>query len=661
MISAEHCIAIGEYAAAGLYEEPDRSLFYRTALGIRRYFEHCPLAVYRGEALYPSGTLPRSGHIRPGYSGMYCDANALRDRGEDALADAYAQEFGRFRSSVPPEHTVAGDMWTHSMPHYERVLREGLSAYLPRIEAIADRDMREGLLHLLAGIRCYRDRSLEYLRSVDADERLICALEKVPFEPAGDIYEAVEGWNFILYLDFCDNLGCVASGLLPYYHGEDITDLLRNLFDNLDSNDGYSMSLSTDYTPLTLQCLAASKGKRRPMIELFVDETTPDEVWEKAFEVVRSGNGQPAFYSAKTLLPGLARRFPDIRAEDLKQFCGGGCTESMLAGLSHVGSLDAGVNLLLLLERVLYDKLPTATSFEEFYDAYLAAVREAVDRVTAGIAESQKNRAKYVANPMRTLLTDDCIDKGRDFNNGGARYQWSIINFAGMINVIDSLLVIRDYVFGTPACPAEEFLGYLRANDPEFLARARKHSVCFGKDNADANRLSTKLSTEIYAMLDDKKPYFGSGFLPASIQFRSHADAGRHIGATPDGREAGAPLCDSLAAIFGKDTAGPTALLKSTTSLNLARALGTPVLNFNIEPDFKSEILKALIQGYMALGGIQIQLTCTSPEMLREAYEHPDLHRNLIVRVGGYSEYFCRLTDEMKRMILQRSIQKSVS
>lgn len=658
MTISERFREIGEFGAAGMYEEPERSLFYRKALGLRRYYENCMLAVYQGDPLYPSGVLPNQMNISPNnYFGMAISYPNVQKK-DPTLADTFIRDFGRYFSSVPAEHTVAGNMSTHSMPHYERVLAEGFDSYIPRIEKIADTDLREGLLHLIEGIRCYRNRCVDYLKSVSADGRLIAALERVPFQPARDIYEAIEAWNFVLYLDGCDNLGCLAEGLTPYHRGEDVTDLLRNLYDNLDANNGYSMALGSRYSALTRQCLEASKGKRRPMIELFVDENTPDDIWNLAFESVRSGNGQPAFYNGSVLLPGLKAKFPVIRDDDLHRFCGGGCTESMLAGLSNVGSLDAGINLLLILERVIYEQLPACASFSDFCQVYLAAVREVVDRVCAEIGNSQLRRAEFNPLPMRTLLVDDCIDNGTDFNNGGARYKWSIINFAGLINVIDSLLVIRDYIYRDAVMSAGQMIACLRANDPEFLAKARKHPVCFGKDDPDANDLAGWLSGAIYSMLDGKKPPLGEGFIPASIQFNSQADAGKAVGATPDGREAGSPLCDSLGAIFGKDTEGPTALLKSVASLDLSHALGIPVLNFNIAPDFDPGLLKALILGYMELGGIQIQITCTSAERLREAYEHPDLHRDLVVRVGGYSEYFNRLSDELKRMVINRTIQK---
>lgn len=326
---------IGEYAAAGLFEKPQGSLFLRKAMGLRRFYENCSIPQYNGKPLYPSGRL-----IAPNYlNGLAVDWQKLEAEDEEAI-ELIKKEFCCYRSSVPAEHSVAGNMYTHSMPNYERILKEGFLSYIPRIERMEDKNMCEGLLHLISGIECYIKRCVEYLESVGADDKLVSALKQVPLKPARDIYEAVVAWNFVLYLDNCDNLGCVATGLYPYYEGEDITVLLRNLFDNLDENNGYSMALGTDYNVLTLQCLEAVKGKRRPMIELFVDENTPNDIWQKAFESIRTSNGQPAFYNPNVLLGGLQKKFKSIRDEDIKKFCGGGCTETMLAGLSNVGSVD---------------------------------------------------------------------------------------------------------------------------------------------------------------------------------------------------------------------------------------------------------------------------------------------------------------------------------
>ena len=227
-----------------------------------------------------------------------------------------------------------------------------------------------------------------------------------------------------------------------------------------------------------------------------------------------------------------------------------------------------------------------------------------------------------------------------------------------MINVIDAMQVIRDFVFDTKEFSADELCSMLKANDEGFLKKCREHKIVFGTDNAVVDAFANRITTDIYSMTDGKKPYIGKAFLPSSIQFDSQVRAGKHIGATPDGRRSGEPLCDSIAAIMGKDVKGPTALLKSVTSLNLKKALGVPILNFNIDENWSNDVLKALILSYMEMGGIQMQISCASEELLREAYENPELHRNLVVRVGGYSEYFCRLTDEQKIMIMNRTVQK---
>ena len=339
----------GEYFAAGLFEEPARGLFYRKALGLRRYFETAALPPYTGGHLYPSGGQHFDTNLFPHYlTGFKMNREALDEKVPGASA-AIDSEFDRYHTSVPWEHSVAGNMYTHSMPNYARIAAEGFESYLPRIEKIADADLRGGLSHLLAGIRTYVKRCADYLQSAGADQALIDALRRLPFMPARTIYEAIVCRNFLFYLDNCDNLGCVASDLMPYYNGEDVTELLCELFDNCDITGGYSMSLGVDYSPLTVQCLRAVKGKRRPMMELFIDENCPDEVWDAALDAVRSSGGQPAFYSYRGVIGGLHRRFPQIPQADLDRFCGGGCTESMLAGLSNVGSLDAGINLPLIL------------------------------------------------------------------------------------------------------------------------------------------------------------------------------------------------------------------------------------------------------------------------------------------------------------------------
>lgn len=651
---------IGEYLASGLYEDESAPLFARKCRGLRRYYENITPPEYHGAPLYPSGRFRPETAVFPHYlTGFTVDGNRLREKSRELTETIDHSVFWTYHSFVPREHTVAGDMYTHSMPHYERILAEGLDHYRVRVEKIEDATLREGLLDLLCGLETYHEHILAYLESVGAEKRLIEALHEVPFKPARNLYEAVVAWNYVLYLDGCDNLGAVAAGLAPYDKGENIDDLLDCLYQNLDDNHGYSMQLGYEVNRLTVPAIRAVKGKRRPMIELFVDEETPDEVWDAAMEGVLSGNGQPAFYNKAAYKALFPKRFPEVKEEDLRQFCGGGCTEMMLAGLSCVGSLDAGINLMVIFERTLHNTLEKAADFEGFYRALVEDIHQDTVRVMRAIALSQKERAKWNPVPMRTLLIDDCIEKEKDYNAGGARYMWSIINFAGMINVIDSLLAVRDLVFEEKAYSPAEFLKLLGENDETLLKKCRRNENAFGRDLDEVNEFARAFSHTVYGFLKEEKPFFGLGFLPASIQFESYARAGKDIGATPDGRRRGEALCDSLAAIFHKDTAGPTALLKSVTSLDLASAIGTPVVNLTIQPDFSPVILRQLIESYMKLGGLQLQITCTSRETLEDAYLHPEEHPDLIVRVGGYSEYFVRLPADLQRVIIDRTIYEN--
>ena len=159
MTVSERFLTMGEPLLAGLYENTDRGLFYRKALGLRRYYEAMPAPAYQPGRLYPSGARPSSGTVDPNYMGGYWyDINGLREKDRE-MADLFASsEFFRYHSSVPKEHTVAGDMWTHSMPDTQRILAEGFDSYDARIEKIEDGDLRDGLAHLLAGIRNYHAR-----------------------------------------------------------------------------------------------------------------------------------------------------------------------------------------------------------------------------------------------------------------------------------------------------------------------------------------------------------------------------------------------------------------------------------------------------------------------------------------------------------------------
>jgi len=649
---SEKFAKLGEYYAAGLYEEPDQPLFIRYARALRRYFENCHLNPYNGEPLYPYGAISDGLHICPSFaSTITVHWDIVREKYPD-LFDTLWEDISAYQSLVPKEHEIGGNMYTHSYPNFRRIIREGLDSYEERIQKIEDDSIRLGLLDLCKGIRVYHARILSMLKESAKDTALYKALLNVPFKPAQTLYEALVSWNFVYYLDGCDDIGQLDADLIDFYKGEDIIEILQCLFRNADANGGWSGTLGPNYNPLTLQCLKAIKGFRRPSLELRVTPNMPDEYWNAAMEAIQAGGGSPSLYNEEGYQTALQRLFPEMPKEDRLRFAGGGCTETMIAGLSNVGSIDAGINVALIFEHVMRTVLPTAASFEEFYSAFLSEYKIETLSVLNAVRDSQKLRAKYRPDPMRTLLIDDCIENGKDFNNGGTRYSWSIVNLAGMINVLDSLLVIDHLVFKNKTLSGKALLAQLDAGET-FLGYVDipRHAT----DNETANAMARRLSSDLTEPFSEITPYLGGIFMPAAIQNSTYVDAGKNVGATPDGRISGSPLCDSIGAIHKNDKLGITALLNSASALCQQNLCGTPVLNVKLDAAQMHESFKPLVLGYFHNGGLQMQITCVRKEDLLEAQNHPEKYPNLIIRIGGYSEYFTRLSPELQQTVIDRT------
>jgi hypothetical protein len=528
----------GEFYASGFFENPERGRFFRFAHAQRTFWKNFEMPAYNGGNLYPCGQqYPQASGVTPGYSYTFYLFDNLLTQKSPGLLDAMKSEKDLL-PMVKTRHSVGGNGYVHSIPNYKRILKEGLNSYIRRINSIKNNDLRNGLLEVAEGIRIYRDRALELLNDANAPEQLCGALKKVPFMPAETLYEAVVGWNFIFYMDGCDNPGRLDADLLEFYKGEDITDLLREFFINVDDNEGYASALGPECNPLTLQCLNAVRGMRRPTMELRIKEDTPQEIWVAAAESLMSGCGQPAFYNERLYQSSLAAHFPDIPKEDLLCFNGGGCTETMLAGMSNVGSIDAGINAALIFSEFMPENLEIAESFETFYSGLIERIHSETKTVLDEVNIYRKNRARLRPQPVRTLFVDDCIDKEADFNAGGARYGWSIINFAGLINVIDSLLAIKTLVFENKEYTAAAFLSLLNEQEPGFLIKLRS-CPCFGVDDEKADSLARDFTQQVFDGFKQNVPYLGKAFLPCSIQFVTYADAGKRVGATPDGRAAG--------------------------------------------------------------------------------------------------------------------------
>ncbi len=705
---------LGEHLAAGFFEAPAQSIVQRMGRALRRHLENREAPVWEDHLLYPGGryNIWEGGRIVTfQYSrSLHYDARVcqeLRQNHPDTALDLKALhrclcDYPMVGAPISPEFRLGGAGYTHSIPNFGRIAREGLDRYQERIGQCLERararkddeaiNLCTALIDVLAGVRAWHAACLAHLESApdpgDARpgvtsggsprQQLLAALRRVPFSPARNLFEALVCANFVYYLDGCDSLGRIDQDLGSYYDQdlaggrlteEDGTRLVRALWENVDANSGWNVALGGSngegkpaYNGFTRAGLRAARSIRRPNLALRLRRDTPRDILDLALDAIATGCGIPALYSEEGYQLALRRAHLNIRQEDLADFAFGGCTETMMHGTSNVGSLDAGINLPQILTRTLERELPVADRFDALLNAYYADLRHAIARLVAEVNADQEAKAQWQPQPIRSLLVDDCIDAGVEFNAGGARYNWSVVNVGGLANVADSLAAVRRLVFQEQMLTGTDLRDALRADFAGHEALREKLANCprFGNDDPEADELAASVSRFVFTDLRRYAPWRGGRFLPACLMFVTYAGAGESVMATPDGRFAGAPIADSAGPYQGRDHHGPTAMLRSVTRITHDLAPGTLVVNARFarsmlqEPEQRERLI-GLIRTYFDLGGMQLQINVVDQAVLREAIDHPERHQDLVVRVGGYSEYFNRLSPALKASLLERT------
>jgi len=688
--------AAGEHLAAGYMAQPGEPPVVRFALGLASLFEHMSLPEWCGEPLYPcANSLYFAGQaVEWHYSScLLYDEGRLRAKqaatGDLAVRDALEavhQELAGYPG-------VGG--YTHSIPNYRRILAEGLSSYRERIQrarayaesrAEPDRiDFCRAMEILLGGVETLHRRAVARVREAspaDPDARvqqeaLLAALERVPMGPATRFYEALVSVNWILYLDGPDDLGRFDQDLWPFFERDReagvVTDSQARewiglIWENINRTTAWNVALGgrledgrSGITDLTRICVEAGRGRRRPNLALRLHRDAPDAIWDAALDSIASGNGLPALYNEEGYTRAIREAHLNLPESDLPDFAFGGCTELMVHGKSNCGSLEGDLNLPLVLVETLRQDLARCASFDELLLAYRRDLKQCIRAQVEGWNANQEAKARWQPQVLRSLLIDDCIDNAREYNAGGARYNWCVVNVMGLANAIDSLAAVREVVYERREIAPEDLIRALEANFAGHEAIRKRLETCprFGNDDPRADDLAESLSGFVFDELRMYAPWRGGRYLPSCLMFVTYAMFGKPVGATPDGRRAGAPIADSAGAMQGRDRSGPTALLHSVARIRHHLAPGTLVVNIRLAKSFlktraSRRKLRELVETYFALGGLQLQINVVDQKTLRDAYEHPENYGDLIIRVGGYSEYWQHLDDDLRRSILER-------
>jgi pyruvate-formate lyase len=699
--------AAGEHIAAGFLELPEADPLTRMARALRRQLERAAPPAWQGSPLYPCGRFDwyaQNQAVTFRYShSLFVNQEELRRRVQPGAPHAEVYEGLRAQlgdypmvgQGIDPDVALGGANYTHSILNYGRIVRDGLDAYaqrvargLQRAEARGDAEQRAfyaALADLLAGIECTLRRSLEALLAARPEEhaaqavwaRLVEALHRVPRQPARDFYEALVAVNWMYYLDGCDSLGRFDQDLGALYEDdvragrlseEQGASLVAALWDNVDANGGWNVAIGgntaeggTACNLLTGACLRAAKGRRRPNLALRLSAETPAEIWDVALDALASGCGIPALYHEELYLRAIRAAHLNIAPQDLPRYAFGGCTELMVHGCSNVGSLDGGLNLPLILAHTLREHLDQARGFETLWQAFEEHVHDTIARMVRQVNRAQELHARYQPQPIRTLFIDDCVDAGVEYNAGGARYNWSVLNVGGLGNVADSLAALRAELHRGGPLAAQELRAALESDFSGYEALRQRllRYPKYGNDDPSVDELAQRVATLVFEELRRYAPWRGGRFVPSCLMFATYARAGEPVMATPDGRHAAEPIADSIGAVQGRDRHGPTALLRSTASIPQHLAPGTLVTNLRLAPSMFAETnrakIKDLVRTYFALGGMQLQITVVDQDTLRRALADPERYGDLIVRIGGYSEYWRNLSPALRQTVYERT------
>lgn len=299
---------------------------------------------------------------------------------------------------------------------------------------------------------------------------------------------------------------------------------------------------------------------------------------------------------------------------------------------------------------------------EEVLEAFERQVNYFVDIKVRGNNVIERLYAKYLPCPFLSLLIDDCISKGMDYHNGGARYNTTYIQGVGLGTMADALSSIKYHVFENAALSMGGLIDILDMNfagQEQLRQLLLNRTPKYGNDDDFADEVMTRVF-EIYYNAIDGRPNTKGGeyhinLLPTTV----HVYFGSVTGATPDGRIAWTPLSEGVSPVQGADHKGPTAVLRSVAKMDHARTGGT-LLNQKFTPqvlesDEGLDKLVQLIRTYFRLDGHHIQFNVVDAATLRLAQQHPEQYRSLIVRVAGYSDYFCDLSKTLQDEIIART------
>ncbi|MBE6562661.1 MAG: hypothetical protein E7660_02875 [Ruminococcaceae bacterium] len=605
----------------------------------------------------------------------------------------------------------------HTVPNYNTLMSKGIGGVHAEVMArlaeetdphkiemlTACRIILEGMrdwILMLADAAEKRGEELKAATGEDAarwSERFFKMAEncrRVSFDAPTDYYGAVQLVWFYSLWDWVDCVGRLDQYLYPFFKKsleedrqftEDITaSLMMNFLEHgihnitvggIRPEDGEDAS--NDLTFLLLQILRRTH-ETHPRMSVRINEKSDPALLALTVQMWAEGMSDPSIASDTQIIPAFINNY-GVDPEDAYDYSLLGCQELELPGRSNFGCEDGLMNLAKLLEFTLNDgcargdkekvqlglktgHITDYDNFEDLFEAFLSQMRYFTKHFVELCNLGQEVRAANYAKLVKTCFTDNCIERGLNLDEGGAKYNLGCVETAGAAVVGDSFTAIKKLVFEEKLISKETLEAALEANFEGYekerqllLTKAPK----YGNDDAEADAMVARVLEAFWTEIKKYHSVRGGEFSGACSLLGGGISYGAATWATPDGRRAGEPLGNSIGPRPGADKNGLTAMLRSCSRLPLEYGMGGTTCNILIPttlmktPEMRKNIEK-LIDTYLKNGGQLGQITTACVDELIDAKKNPEAHSDLIVRLGGFSIRFLELSEVEQDEIISR-------
>ncbi|NCC59818.1 MAG: glycyl radical protein [Verrucomicrobiae bacterium] len=422
----------------------------------------------------------------------------------------------------------------------------------------------------------------------------------------------------------------------------------------------------------------------QPSSNIQLSARNPDRFLKRALRVLAKGYGFPSIFNADAVVQEQLRQGKSL--EDAREGGCSGCVEVGAFG-KEAYILTGYFNMPKLLELALHEGIDRRTGkrvgpntgkvtdfndFEDIFEAWKNQFDHFLKIKFRGNMIIEQLYANQMPAPFLSVLTDDCISKGKDYNSGGARYNNSYVQFVGLGTITDSLSAIKQMVYEEQSLLLPSLLHALDENfegeldeQPQEVLRQRllNHAAKYGNNNEQADEMMKRVFNHCVESVDGVPNAKGGSYRAEMLPTTCHVYFGSVTSATPDGRKAGRPLSEGISPVQGADRNGPTSVIQSAAKMDHLKTGGT-LLNMKLTPSLVGDEngidqWASLVRSYFRLDGHHIQFNVVSAQSLREALEDPEKYRGLIVRVAGYSDYFCDLSKDLQQEIISRTEHKA--